>query len=349
MEAGSLEALGIFGPEERSYEWLLQHAHSTALDVARGLRISQKRAQGLLDAIEARGLVTHTLERPRRYIPAPPDLALQVLLGQQNEALQRTQERIRELQTIASVASLAGSTQPVVELITSRDAERQIFEQVEKGAQQEVVTLVRAPVRITRIDPLEEAGRPRQREAQARGVHYRSIFDAELLGSPGMAEYVRADMEAGEEIRVISHLPFKLFLVDRRLALVPLNLDQAEGPALLVRSSALLDALYALFEFFWHRAAPFAQIRADSQISHGAYSAVSSKTEELVSLMAAGLSDKAIAHQLRISVRTLRRHAAELMGHLEARTRFQAGWAAAQRASPNAKTNRASKQKYPRR
>jgi DNA-binding NarL/FixJ family response regulator len=44
--------------------------------------------------------------------------------------------------------------------------------------------------------------------------------------------------------------------------------------------------------------------------------------------MAAGLNDKAIAHELGISMRTLNRRISELMTQLNARSRFQIGWIA---------------------
>jgi len=45
--------------------------------------------------------------------------------------------------------------------------------------------------------------------------------------------------------------------------------------------------------------------------------------------MGVGMNDKAIAHNLQISIRTLERRVADLMHSLDTRTRFQAGWAAA--------------------
>jgi hypothetical protein len=53
--------------------------------------------------------------------------------------------------------------------------------------------------------------------------------------------------------------------------------------------------------------------------------------EELIPLLAAGLNDKAIAHQLRISARTLMRRVVKLHSVLDAHSRFQAGWTLALR------------------
>jgi DNA-binding NarL/FixJ family response regulator len=102
---------------------------------------------------------------------------------------------------------------------------------------------------------------------------------------------------------------------------------------LLVRSSALLDALHALFELLWERAAPISFKRGGTLEIAKPDARLREDANELVTLMAAGLQDKAIAHELRISASTLNRRVVETMRALDARTRFQLGWLAALRLS----------------
>ncbi len=132
-------------------------------------------------------------------------------------------------------------------------------------------------------------------------------------------------------MRVIPTLPFKMTVVDRQLALIYLNPGQPGCRFMLVRSSALLDALCTLFELLWERASPILQIDADAVRTGPVSYALSDESRELSPLLAAGLNDKAIAYDLGISTRTLERRVLELMTHLNVRTRFQAGWAAAAR------------------
>src|SRR5699024_2972083 len=76
-----LENLGITEFEERIYRWLLTRRGATAAEVARALGLTPAKAQRLLDALETKGLATHTPERPRRYIPSSPDVALEALIA----------------------------------------------------------------------------------------------------------------------------------------------------------------------------------------------------------------------------------------------------------------------------
>ena len=107
-------------------------------------------------------------------------------------------------------------------------------------------------------------------------------------------------------------------------------LDARDGPERLhVMHYLELDALYALFESLWDRAVP-ASLGSDplQKAGAGAETGVAPEAREILRLMAAGLNDKAIAHELGISMRTLNRRISELMAQLNARSRFQIGWIA---------------------
>jgi sugar-specific transcriptional regulator TrmB len=77
-----LEVLGIDEMEERAYTVLLSHRLATTEDIATLLSLSPRKAQRLLDSIESKGLASHSPERPRRYIAASPELAIEALASQ---------------------------------------------------------------------------------------------------------------------------------------------------------------------------------------------------------------------------------------------------------------------------
>ncbi len=331
-ETRPLSILGIGEFEERAYRWLLGHSGATVQDLSQALLLSPRKAQQLLAVLEAKGLATHSPERPRRYIPASPDIALKALSFRHQEGLQRVDSVIQELQEQA-VTQRQGEQEQMIELITSREAARQAFEQVPRMAQQEIIVMVRPPILISRLNVPASQGHPAQREAQTRGVRFRNIVDTEFLTWSGALQYIREDMKAGEEVKVFPDLPFKLILADHSLALIPLNLQQSDSPLLLVRSPALLDALRALFEMIWEKASPISFTRKGVLERGDPDSQVTEETADLISMMAAGLNDKNIAHEFGISRRTHQRHVTELMQILGTRTRFQAGWVAALRLS----------------
>lgn len=135
-------------------------------------------------------------------------------------------------------------------------------------------------------------------------------------------------------MRSMSTLPFKMAMVDRHIAIIPLDYE-GNSPSLLVRSSALLNALHSLFELLWERAAPVSFTDSNQINLESPTSQLPRDATELVSLLAAGMNDKGIASELGISSSTFSRRIVELMKSLDARTRFQLGWLAATRLSPD--------------
>lgn len=321
-----LEVLGIGDAEEALYRQLLARPGASLRDLGTALAMGPRKLQRLLEALELRGLATHSPEHPRRWHPAPPDLAIEALINLRQEELQRARAAAQELNDLA-LASRQDDPTRIVELIASSDAERLVFEQLHLGAQHEVITLMRPPMRVSQLqDPFDHSV---EQEARSRGVRFRSIVDSDYLALPRAVDFLKSETRIGVEARVVPRLPFKMVLADRRMALVPLSLDRPEGPVLLVRSSALLDALYALFGILWERSSPVLFSHSDALLGPDAAGAADQQLGELIALLAAGVNDKTAAHELGISARTLERRLVALMQRLNARTRFEAGWRAA--------------------
>lgn len=327
-EKRPLESLGIGAAEERVYRWLLRHRNASAAEAGHALSLAPAKVQRLLDALETKGLATHSPERPRRYFPASPDVALRALIVQRQKRLEAVEAVVDELQR-DMMSGHREVQEQIVEIITSHETEQHIFEHMFRLAHDEVLGLQKPPLRDSRLDVPSELDAPAQLDAQARGVRYRTIADQEFMALPGAVDRVREELQAGEQVRVFPELPFKMIMVDRKMALVPLSLERADGPALLVKSSALLDALCLLFEFIWERSSPLSLGHSGSLEAAAAAEQLGDEALELISLMAAGLNDKKIFMEQGVSRRTHQKRVTELMQSLNARTRFQAGWLAA--------------------
>jgi DNA-binding CsgD family transcriptional regulator len=319
-----LEVLGIDEMEERAYSALLSHRLATTEDIASLLSLSPRKAQRLLDSIESKGLASHSPERPRRYIAASPELAIEALASQRQADIERARSTIPVLKKQISSSPDTQESEQLVELITSRAALGQIVVQMLQTVQSEIVGFQRAPT-------LQIQGFPYEMPPDLR---IRTISDAGYLALPGALNSLRLDIEKGEEARVSPTLPVKMMIVDRRVGLIPLNVEDQGGPVMLVRSSSLLDALYALFELTWERSTPIVFTQTGELKAGTPDSRLSDAAEQVIPLLAAGLNDKAIAYEAGMSTTTLNRRIGELMKSFGTRTRFQLGWRAAMDAFP---------------
>jgi DNA-binding NarL/FixJ family response regulator len=119
-------------------------------------------------------------------------------------------------------------------------------------------------------------------------------------------------------------------LLSESAAMVPLRSDPVDLETwLVVHESVLLDALSALFEMYWERAVPLHTKQDGEQLTGPDRPSESDRA--LLSLLAAGQTDQAIADSLGWHERTAHRHLRAMMQRLDAATRFQAGYQAVRR------------------
>ncbi|MFT4166828.1 MAG: hypothetical protein QM650_16445 [Microlunatus sp.] len=153
--------------------------------------------------------------------------------------------------------------------------------------------------------------------ALARGLSLRCVyhpgFNADRLAELALFA------ERGEKSRT-APVPMKLILADSEVALIPSMRSYEPGQELrasVVRHPQLVEALVWLFESVYDQSVPIA--------AAAGYSASDPRRQMLVSMLMTGSTDNAIASQLGINVRSVRRWISELMDELGVTTRLQLG------------------------
>ncbi|MFF9568963.1 hypothetical protein [Streptomyces sp. NPDC014685] len=130
----------------------------------------------------------------------------------------------------------------------------------------------------------------------------------------------------GQHVSVTDRLPIKLVIVDRRIALLPLDPERETEPvALVVHRTGLLTALGSLFDLHFERGWP---LNASGVVERDE-APVAAIDREIVALLHVGLTDAAIARRLGMGHRTVQRRLHALMDEVGAATRFRLGWYAA--------------------
>lgn len=122
----------------------------------------------------------------------------------------------------------------------------------------------------------------------------------------------------GERSRT-APVPMKLILVDSQVAIIPSMRSYSAGHELRVcitKHAMLVEALQWLFETVWDTAVP---------INTAGYNENDPRRKMLISLLMTGSTDSAIASQLGINVRSVRRWISDLMDELGVATRLQLG------------------------
>ncbi|TXS06836.1 LuxR family transcriptional regulator [Streptomyces sp. col6] len=148
-----------------------------------------------------------------------------------------------------------------------------------------------------------------------------------LLASPVLLDESFVREQLGRErpvaIRVARVPPLQALLVDGVTGLVVA--ESAVGRrASLIRAPEVLHTLHTLFAGVWSNAVP-----ANERIVFGDRDRAA-LARQILGALRAGVTDEVAARDLTVSVRTYRRHVAEIMALLGASSRFQAGVRAAE-------------------
>ncbi|MFD9247926.1 LuxR C-terminal-related transcriptional regulator, partial [Streptomyces sp. NPDC059556] len=261
-----------------------------------------------------------------RYRLTPPSVALAPLLVEQRNALHRAEAAFTMLteQYRSTAAHPAGS---VVEVVVGREQVAHRFHQLQRGAQRELLMfLVGEPSAVAREDAdISESS------ALDRGVDFRVVATKDYLDGPGVGRDVREGISAGLEIRLAESLPLKMMVSDRERAMVPLDMADSGGEpsAIVVHRSGLLTALVQLFEREWAQARPLFDTSHGVRAEEAADDRPTEGELEVLALMLAGVSDRRVASQLDVSIRTVERRTRSLMDRAGADSRLQLGWHAA--------------------
>lgn len=316
-----LEATGVGEDEERIYRLLITGLETDPAKIGKQAGLDVEQTVAVLESLHAKGLVSRVSGSESGYAPTPPDVGFGPLLLRSQEQLEWARSAIAQLsEEYRSSVRRRDATQ-LVEVLVGQAAIRQQLRSLQLSARREIVWFCKAGhVAMPSSDNTEEF------EALAKGVRYRVIYERALLEEPGMLDSVADGVARGEEARATSALPVRLAIADQAIALcplVPVADGMGEPTAALVRDSNLLTALVALFERYWERSSPL--FTEDTPVS----GLLTADEEQLLSLLVAGVTDKAIASRLSVSQRTVQRRIADLLLRANAHTRAQLAWQAA--------------------
>jgi len=318
-EPGSLAAAGLDPNEVAAYELIITRPSSTMPQLATSWTRPVPLAS-IVAMLEARGFVTRDDGTERRYAAVDPEIALDTPLADYEGRLRRAREHVADLAQRYRSRSNVDDGATLVEVVAGQRAVMQRITQLQFGAREEICCLDKPPY----LDAPGTAAT--DLELLERGIAGRTIYERASVEHPGGLHEVEQLLAAGQQARVLPSIPMKLYLVDRRHAVLPLQREPASvEAAVVVHAPALLAALSTLFEGLWDRALPMHMPAAPVQAGRRA----SVDEHRLITLLLSGLTDEAIARQLALGYRTVQRHIAGLMSRLGAHTRFQAGVQAA--------------------
>jgi DNA-binding CsgD family transcriptional regulator/sugar-specific transcriptional regulator TrmB len=314
-----LESLGLDAEVEQVYRALLTHKSFGVNDLAVATGMPETRVRESLDALLSLNLVRPSAADAGSMQAIGPHSGLTALLA---KAEADVAARVSQIEaTRAAIAALAVEHEtsrervPVVRL-ADVDAVRSRLNELAHSVRSECVSLTpggaQSPEAMT-------AGRVANQVALGRGVKIRNVYQESFRNDPSTVAYARWMTELGGLSRTVPVVPLQLVIVDREIALIPVDTADRTKGALEIHSEGMVAALCLLFEQMWDGAVPLGERPEPAE--HG----LEPSEQELIKLLGAGLTDEAAARRLGLSLRTVRRMMSDLTDRLGAVSRFQAG------------------------
>ncbi|MEU1122638.1 helix-turn-helix transcriptional regulator [Streptomyces sp. NPDC005899] len=209
----------------------------------------------------------------------------------------------------------------------SRERESRFEVLEDLGQVREVITDLAARSRTEILTAQPGGGRdegslreaePRDREVLDRGVRMRVLYQHTARFSSCTAAHIDHMLELGAQVRTLDDHFSRLLVFDAETAVISL----AANPlgAVVVREPHTVAFIVETYERLWLSADPCTGAPA-------ARAGVAGDVRQaIVRLLVEGMTDASIASRLGMSVRTCRRHIADVMEELGAQSRFQAGY-----------------------
>jgi DNA-binding CsgD family transcriptional regulator len=220
----------------------------------------------------------------------------------------------------------------LIEIVTGVEPVSRRFLQVLESAEREICGFTKAPP--VAVGPQEN---PAEAVIAERGLRMRTVIEQSYLADPHSRADIDQALGRGQEIAIAPELPVSMIIADSAIALLPAFADPQDTPrAVLINSSGLLSPLVMLFEKTWNETYHLNSSTATNGVPIPNEGPASGPTPlpaldaRILDLLLAGLTDRALAGNVGVSLRTVTRRIRHLMDLVGADNRIQLGWRAAQ-------------------
>lgn len=248
-EGRALEVVGISAFDERVYRGVLASPGITVQELVRRSGESAGRIQSSLSRLRAKGMVSRLWGRSPRWTATNPGAAIRSLVRGMQGELDRLTDTADELEAAFRTVGQGTDEGGQLEVLAGPEEQARWYVRLQQEAKEEVLTFDRPPYVLDYHNPLQTG-------LLRSGVRYRTIYVPEAFDHTGALDEVGNLIKAGEEARVLPELPFKMAIVDRWRAVMPLQMDSPLTRGVLITGSTMVMALVELFERMWREALP---------------------------------------------------------------------------------------------
>jgi hypothetical protein len=255
-------------------------------------------------------------------VPVSPDEAVIQVVGPMERDLrtrrvqiEETRQRLLSFNALFDDSLTGRPERSQVEFIDNLDEVRLAIAELSSQCGEEILTA--QPGGGRREEVLVEAA-PRDYDALRRGVEMRMLYQHTARSSLGTKAYVEQVTRLGGQVRTLADQFTRMIIFDRECALF--SVPGHPHAAALVQDPLVVAFILEAYERMWLAADPY-------PVGDDTPGELNDELKRaIIRHLITGMTDDAVARRLGMSVRTCRRHVAEIMAALGAESRFQVGY-----------------------
>jgi DNA-binding CsgD family transcriptional regulator len=322
-----LQAIGLSTTAETVYQAMLGEPTLGVVGLSERLALPGTTIRAGLDELARFSLVRESFEEPGELRAVAPDVGLALILRRQEEdvARRRHELAISRVTVAEALQEYSGMLRdnPVDgnERLVGIDAVLARLEILAAELRQECLSVMPG----AQSEASLAASRPLDSDALGRGIAVMTLYQDSVRNDPATYAYARWLTDLGGDVRTAPLLPPRMLVFDRRIALVPVDPENTKAGAICTTESGIVASLVSIYEHAWEVAVPLgAWAEQDSRTG------LTHEEQQMLRMIAKGLTDEAAGRRLGLSQRTVRRKISGMMERLGATSRFEAGVKAAQ-------------------
>ena len=246
---------GLTENEAKTYVLLLKKP-LTATKIAQIISVNRSNVYGIITSLVQKGFVREMYATLRTIMPINPKIAF-------NTSKTILQMRIKLMDKLAEElfpyyeADKQQDSKELIKILHTKSVIMSTLEKLELDAENEVLAFSKPPY-IMNVDKLDDLNIV-QKESAKKGVIYKAVHEIEPDNLQNFIKRMRYFESMGEEVRVAHHLPMKMFIFDRKIAVFTLENNLNNFSNFTFTSFEHTDVAITftqIFQQYWENAVP---------------------------------------------------------------------------------------------
>ncbi len=255
----NLQKIGLSYTEAKVYLNLLKKKNFTATEISQISGVSRSKIYEILNKLINKGLCIEIRGNVKKYAPTNPETAFNGILLKNKQQFESEHKNKKKLvfelsKTLTPLYISEKQNTDALNYIEVIREKTQIAEKVhilERNAEKEIISFSKAPFAMS----LNNVGD--NNISFKCGVKHKGVYEAKELRKPKFFDVVKSYEKAGEEIRVVEHLPLKLHIFDEKTVVFALEnrlTPRSNLTTMIIEHEDLAHTLKENFQVYWDKA-----------------------------------------------------------------------------------------------